>query len=46
MITGKYFNGNVLALDIPYVEHVVRENPDEILVFGEKIQNMIYKFLE
>lgn len=36
MITAKYFNRNVLALDTPYVEHVVRENPDEILVFWGK----------
>jgi hypothetical protein len=37
MTTGKYFNRNVLDIDTPYVGHVVREKPDEILVFGEKI---------
>lgn len=46
MTTRKYFNRYVLALNTPYVGHVVREEPDGILVFGEKIQNMIYKFLE
>jgi len=37
MTTGKYFNRNVIAIDSPYVGHVVREKPDGILVFGEKI---------
>ena len=35
MTTGKYFNRGVMALDSPYIGHVVRETFDEIVVFGE-----------
>ena len=35
MTTGKYFNRGVMALDSPYVGHVVRETFDKIVVFGE-----------
>ena len=27
MTTGKYFNRGVMALDSPYIGHVVRETP-------------------
>jgi class 3 adenylate cyclase len=35
MTTGKYFNRGVMALDTPYIGHVVRETFDKIVVFGE-----------
>ncbi|HYY66483.1 MAG TPA: adenylate/guanylate cyclase domain-containing protein [Nitrososphaeraceae archaeon] len=35
MTTGKYFNRGVMALDSPYLGHVVRETHDKIVVFGE-----------
>ena len=35
MTTGKYFNRGVIALDSPYIGHVVRETEDKIIVFGE-----------
>jgi adenylate cyclase len=35
MTTGKYFNRGVMALDSPYIGHVVRETFDKIIVFGE-----------
>ena len=34
MTTGKYFNGGVMALDSPYIGHVIRETADKIVVFG------------
>jgi sporulation protein YlmC with PRC-barrel domain len=35
MVSGKYFNKGVKALDSPHVGHVVRETNDRIVVFGE-----------
>src|ERR1041385_2993289 len=35
MTTGKYFNRGVMALDSPYIGHVIRETFDKIVVFGE-----------
>ena len=35
MTAGKYFNRGVMALDSPYIGHVVRETYDKIVVFGE-----------
>ena len=35
MVSGKYFNKGVKALDAPHVGHVVRETTDKIVVFGE-----------
>jgi sporulation protein YlmC with PRC-barrel domain len=35
MTTGKYFNRGVMALDAPYIGHVIRETEDKIVVFGE-----------
>jgi adenylate cyclase len=35
MTSGKYFNRGVMALDSPYIGHVVRETYDKIVVFGE-----------
>ena len=35
MTTGKYFNRGVIALDSPYIGHVVRETYDKIVIFGE-----------
>src|SRR5689334_25415787 len=34
MVSGKYFNKGVKALDSPDVGHVVREAEDAIVVFG------------
>jgi len=34
MVSGKYFNKGVKALDSPHVGHVVRETSDKIVVFG------------
>jgi sporulation protein YlmC with PRC-barrel domain len=36
MTSGKYFNRGVMALDSPYIGHVVRETDDKIVVFGER----------
>lgn len=36
MVSGKYFNRGVKALDEPNLGFVVRETPDKIVVFGEK----------
>ena len=35
MVSGRYFNKGVKALDSPHVGHVVRETDDKIVVFGE-----------
>ncbi|MBV9177803.1 MAG: hypothetical protein JO297_12275 [Nitrososphaeraceae archaeon] len=35
MSSGRYFNRGVMALDSPYIGHVVRETEDKIIVFGE-----------
>ena len=35
MTSGKYFNRGVMALDSPYIGHVIRETEDKIVVFGE-----------
>lgn len=34
MVSGKYFNKGVKALDSPHIGHVVRETEDKIVVFG------------
>ena len=34
MVSGKYFNKGVMALDAPHLGHVVRETDDKIVVFG------------
>ena len=34
MVSGKYFNKGVMALDAPHIGHVVRETDDKIVVFG------------
>jgi sporulation protein YlmC with PRC-barrel domain len=34
MVSGKYFNKGVMALDAPHIGHVVRETGDKIVVFG------------
>ena len=36
MVSGKYFNRGVKALDSPDIGRVVRETPDKIVVFGER----------
>src|ERR687886_1981495 len=36
MTTGKFFNRGVLALDSPYIGHVIRETEDKIVVFGDR----------
>jgi hypothetical protein len=36
MTTGKYFNRGVMALDSPYIGHVIRETEDKIVIFGER----------
>jgi hypothetical protein len=36
LVSGKYFNKGVKALDEPNLGHVVRETPDKIVVFGGK----------
>ena len=36
MVSGKYFNKGVKALNDPNVGFVVRETPDKIVIFGEK----------
>jgi sporulation protein YlmC with PRC-barrel domain len=35
MVSGKYFNKGVMALDTPHIGHVVRETDDRIVVFGD-----------
>src|SRR5919199_10102 len=35
MTTGRFFNRGVMALDSPYIGHVVRETFDKIVIFGE-----------
>jgi hypothetical protein len=35
MVSGKYFNKGVKALDSPHVGYVVRETSEKIVVFGE-----------
>ena len=35
MITVKYFNRGVMALDSPHVGYVVRETDDKIIIFGD-----------
>jgi hypothetical protein len=35
LTSGKYFNRGVMALDSPYIGHVVRETFDKIIIFGE-----------
>ena len=35
MVSGKYFNKGVMALDTPHIGHVVRETDDKIVVFGD-----------
>jgi hypothetical protein len=34
LTSGKYFNRGVMALDSPYIGHVVRETDDKIVIFG------------
>jgi hypothetical protein len=34
MVSGKYFNRAVMALDAPHIGHVVSETDDKIVVFG------------
>ena len=34
MVSGKYFNKGVKALDSPHIGHVVRETDDKVVVFG------------
>ena len=36
MTAGKYFNRGVMALDAPYIGHVIRETADKIVIFGER----------
>ena len=36
MTSGKYFNRGVMALDSPYIGHVVRETDDKVVIFGQK----------
>jgi hypothetical protein len=36
LVSGKYFNKGVKALDEPNLGHVVRETPDKIVIFGGK----------
>jgi hypothetical protein len=36
MTAGKYFNRGVMALDSPYIGHVVRKTDDKIVVFDER----------
>jgi sporulation protein YlmC with PRC-barrel domain len=36
LVSGKYFNKGVKALDDPDLGHVVRETPDKIIVFGKQ----------
>jgi hypothetical protein len=34
LTSGKYFNRGVMALNSPYIGHVVRETDDKIVIFG------------
>jgi hypothetical protein len=36
MTTGKYFNRGAMALDSPYIGHIIRETADKIVIFGER----------
>jgi hypothetical protein len=36
MTTDKYFDRGVIALDSPYIGHVIRETEDKIVIFGER----------
>jgi hypothetical protein len=36
MTSGRLFNRGVMALDSPYIGHVVRETEDKIIVFGQR----------
>jgi hypothetical protein len=36
LVSGKYFNKGVKALDESNLGHVVRETPDKIVIFGGK----------
>jgi hypothetical protein len=35
MVSGKYFNKGVMALDAPHIGHVIRDTNDKIVVFGD-----------
>src|SRR5919197_363511 len=35
MTTGKFFNRGVMALDSPYVGHVMKETGDKMVIFGD-----------
>jgi sporulation protein YlmC with PRC-barrel domain len=35
MVSGRYFNRGVMALDTPHIGHVVRETDDKIVVLGD-----------
>jgi hypothetical protein len=37
LVSGKYFNKGVKALDEPNLGHVVRETPDKIIILTTKI---------
>jgi hypothetical protein len=39
MTSSKHFNKGVKALDAQDIDHVVRETPDKIVVFGVKLTN-------
>jgi hypothetical protein len=34
MTSGKYFNRGVMALDSPYIGHVMKETDGKIVIFG------------
>ena len=36
MTSGRYFNRGVMALDSPYIGHVIRETADKVVIFGER----------
>jgi sporulation protein YlmC with PRC-barrel domain len=35
MVSGKYFNKGVMALDAPHIGYVIRDTNDKIVVFGD-----------
>jgi hypothetical protein len=35
MTSGRFFNRGVMALDSPYIGHVIKETKDKIIVFGQ-----------
>jgi hypothetical protein len=35
MVSGKYFNRGVMALDKPHIGHVMKETDKNIVVFGD-----------